>query len=500
MNYVEGKKVTLMQEITVVFPNQLFAQSPALNKKRTVYLVEENRYFTDFKFHKQKLILHRASMQNYLHTLQKKGLKVVYVEYHQSHKLFTLLKQAKISSVHYVDVIDTKLQKQIANQAKKMNIECVIYESPSFLSPIEWLTEQFSGKKHYLMNSFYIAQRKRMNILVKNGKPIGGSWSFDKENRQPMPAHINIPPLPTQKQSSYVKEAIQYVQTNFGQNPGSIEHFIYPTNHTQAQLFLQDFLQHRLKYFGTYQDAILKDETFLFHSVLTPALNTGLLTPKEVVDAALQYSEKHVIPLNCLEGFLRQIIGWREFVRGVYTHAGEKQRNMNFFKHTNKLPASFWQSNTTLEPVDNAIQRVIQHAYTHHIERLMVLGNCMLLCQIEPNEVYAWFMELFIDAYDWVMVPNVYGMSQYADGGLMATKPYIAGSNYIAKMSDYKKGNYTSILNALYWNFIYKHQKIIKKNPRLAIMLSYLKKMEKATLKQHLTIAQTFLNKQKTAL
>ncbi|MBL7876504.1 MAG: cryptochrome/photolyase family protein, partial [Cyclobacteriaceae bacterium] len=204
----------------------------------------------------------------------------------------------------------------------------------------------------------------------------------------------------------------------------------------------------------------------------------GLLTPGEIVEAVLKYSAKHAIPINSLEGFLRQLIGWREFIRGVYGAKGSFQRTKNYWNFDRPIPKSFYDGTTGIEPVDTTIRKVLKTGYCHHIERLMVLGNFMFLCGFHPNAVYRWFMELFIDAYDWVMVPNIYGMSQFADGGLMATKPYISGSNYILKMSNYKKGDWCEIWDGLYWMFIYKHQKDLARNPRMSMMVRQLQKMD----------------------
>jgi deoxyribodipyrimidine photolyase-related protein len=206
-------------------------------------------------------------------------------------------------------------------------------------------------------------------------------------------------------------------------------------------------------------------------------LNIGLITPKQIIEKTIQYSETNNIPLNSLEGFIRQIIGWREFIRGVYEYKGAQERNINFWNYKKKIPASFYDGTTGIEPIDTTIKKILDTGYCHHIERLMILGNFMLLCEFHPNEVYKWFMELFIDAYDWVMVPNVYGMSQFADGGLMASKPYISGSSYVLKMSNYKKGNWCTVWDALFWNFMNKHRSRMKSNPRLAMLISTYDKM-----------------------
>jgi deoxyribodipyrimidine photolyase-related protein len=224
--------------------------------------------------------------------------------------------------------------------------------------------------------------------------------------------------------------------------------------------------------------------------VLTPMLNIGLLTPQQIVDVVLRKCEE--VSLNSLEGFLRQVIGWREFVRLVYLAAGSRQRTQNFWGLSRKVPNSFYDGTTGIVPFDQSIQRVLKHAYCHHIERLMVLGTFMLLCDIAPNAVYQWFMEMFIDAYDWVMVPNVYGMSQHADGGLMTTKPYISGSNYICKMSDYRKGPWAEIWDSLYWRFIDRERGFFSENPRMRVMVGQLDRMGKK-LNHHRAVSERFL-------
>ncbi len=282
------------------------------------------------------------------------------------------------------------------------------------------------------------------------------------------------------------------MQTDFGNNFGEDATFPYPTTHAEARAGLEDFLEHRFADFGQYEDAISVRETVLFHSILTPSLNIGLLSPREVVEAVLEYADR--VPMNSLEGFLRQVIGWREFMRLVYLTRGRQQRTCNFWNFSQPMPTAFYDGTTGIEPVDHVIRNVLKTGYCHHIERLMVLGSFFLLCEIHPNAVYRWFMEFFIDAYDWVMVPNVYGMSQYADGGGMTTKPYICGSSYILKMSDHKKGSWCPIWDALYWRFIDRHADVFAKNPRMSMMV---KMKEKLGLKmqEHHRVAETFLNR-----
>jgi deoxyribodipyrimidine photolyase-related protein len=271
-----------------------------------------------------------------------------------------------------------------------------------------------------------------------------------------------------------VKEAIDYVEKEFIGAIGEPRPFLYPTTFAQARNALADFIQNKLRVFGDYEDAIDQKESFLFHSVLSPLLNIGLLTPQEVIEAVLSSYEKDSLPLNSVEGFVRQIIGWREFVRGNYLVKGRSERTSNYFNHTGRLPNGFWDGTTGIPPVDQTIRRILKTGYCHHIERLMILGNFLLLTECEPNAVYEWFMAYFVDAYDWVMVPNIYVMSQYADEGSFTTKPYISGSNYILKMSNYSKGEWTDLWDGLFWRFLKKHRPLFEKNPRTKVLLNLL--------------------------
>jgi deoxyribodipyrimidine photolyase-related protein len=481
-----------MKEIVIILPHQLFADNPLLDKKKEIHLIEHPRYFTDFNFHKQKLLLHRASMQEYYDQLKNSGYTVEYIEFKKAKKNLESL--AKKSVVHIIDPIDHALKKELESAFETQAVHAHWYESPMFLTSSEWIAKNLAQKKMFLMHTFYMQQRKRLNILMVNGKPAGGKWSFDKENQESIPDSVRIPQAPKPYSNTYIAQAQEYVTKHFSKNPGSMDSFIYPTNTREAKKRLSHFLEHDLKLFGTYQDAIKKEESFLFHSILTPALNTGLLTPAYVIETTLDYAKKHQIPLNSLEGFIRQIIGWREFVRALYQLKGQEQKNANFFDNQENVPPSMYDASTGIDPIDCTIKKVLKTGYSHHIERLMILGNFMLLAQIKPNDVYTWFMEMYIDSYDWVMVPNVYGMSQYAYTH-MTTKPYIASSKYILNMSDYEKGPWSTIWDALFWSFMKKHQRKLELIPRMQFMLSALKKKSLSQMKEYETLSQQWKKK-----
>ena len=268
-----------------------------------------------------------------------------------------------------------------------------------------------------------------------------------------------------------------------------------PTSHEEAEAWLNQFLAIRFKEFGPYEDAVVKEFSVLHHSLLSPLINCGLLNPLNVIQHSMKYYREKNIPINSCEGFIRQIIGWREFIRGVYVAKGSQERTTNFWGFSRKIPNSFYEGNTGIEPVDDTIHKIKVSSYANHIERLMIIGNFMLLCEFDPDEVYKWFMEVFIDSYDWVMVPNVYGMSQFADGGLMSTKPYISSSNYILKMSNYKKGEWCKVWDALFWNFMDKQRSFFLKNPRMRMLISSFDKMDNTKRENFLITADKYLNK-----
>lgn len=483
----------------LIYPHQLFRENPALDGVAKVYVIEEPLFFTQFQFHKQKLVLHRASMKWYASWLTERGQKDVYVdsdEIDSTGDIALRLAKDKVTDVNFVDPIDDWVQRRLIKALDNSGIEYTRFDSPMFLNNSAEIDDYFVGRRSFSMASFYASERTRRKILVEaNGKPVGGKFSFDTENRKKLPKKIVIPPLRFPSRNKFVEEAISYVEKRFGKSYGEIDRFAFPINFTDADRWLDDFLANRLADFGAYEDAISREHDFIFHSVLTPMLNIGLLTPKEIIDKTLKYAAKHEVPINSLEGFIRQIIGWREFMRGVYVAIGRRQRTANAWKHMRKLPKSFWNAKTGIDPVDDVITKVLRNAYSHHIERLMVVGNFMFLTETDPDEAYRWFMELYIDAYDWVMVPNVYGMSQQSDGGSIVTKPYISGSNYIRKMSDHPAGEWCEIWDGLYWRFIAKHEKFFLANHRLSMMPRLLAKMDAEKRERLMNTAENFLSR-----
>ena len=488
-----------MTTVVLIFPHQLFIDHPCTEKGRVVYLIEEWLFFRQYPFHKQKLLLHRASMKKYAHYLSQRDVAVNYIDSQNDlsdvRKLINHLAQQNITGILFADVADNWLKTRIENTCNKHCIKIVEAPSPNFLNTFDDVKAFFDTKKSYFQTAFYIEQRKQRGILLDaEGQPLGGQWTFDADNRSKYPKNEKPPLVTVAKEDGYLREARAYVAKHFPNNSGSAEEFIYPTDHAGASSWLDEFLKTRFEKFGIYEDAIVANEHYLHHSVLTPMFNIGLLSPQQIIDRALTVAVDKNIPLNSLEGFIRQILGWREFIRIVYEREGGKQRTKNYWGFKRKLPESFWLGTTGIFPVDNVIKKVLQTGYSHHIERLMVIGNFMLLCEFHPDEVYRWFMEMYVDAYDWVMVPNVYGMSQFADGGLMTTKPYISGSHYLLKMSDYQKGAWTEIWDGLFWRFMHVHRDFFLKNPRLGMLVKTFDKMPEEKRKKHIDVAENYLN------
>lgn len=471
-----------MKTAHLIFPHQLFEDTSNIGQVCDIFIIEEFLFFKQYFFHQQKIAFHRATMKYFTDYLESKKYSVSYIESSNPlsdvRQLITYLANHNYSTISYLDPTDEWLSKRIITTAKTCNIELKKQLTPLFIFDKVYFQKNFLSKKKLFQTSFYIDARKQQEILCDGDKPLGDKWTFDQENRLKYPKKSSPPIIHFPSENKFTKEAKEYVSKYFDSHYGSLKTMIYPTTHQEAKSWFEQFLKNRFKQFGDYEDAIVSQELILHHSVLSPLINVGLLNPHNVINETLDFAKNNQIPINSLEGFIRQLLGWREFIRGVYEIKGVEQRTKNFWQHKRKIPLSFYTASTGIPPVDMTIKKVLQTGYCHHIERLMVLSNFMLLCEFDPDEVYKWFMELFIDAYDWVMVPNVYGMSQFADGGIMSTKPYISGSNYLMKMSDYPKGEWQTIWDSLFWRFMDKHRGFFSKNPRLNMLVKSYDKMD----------------------
>ncbi|HMO18349.1 MAG TPA: cryptochrome/photolyase family protein [Oligoflexia bacterium] len=485
-------------EVSLFYPHQIFDESELIKPERLNVLIEDPLFFSQYPFHKQKLMLHRASMKAFEERLKNRNLSVMYVESDQlenTEDIITILKQKNCSTIFLHDPVDNWLEKKLKKSALKYGITVIIKPSPNFLTSNHDADNFFDSSKKYFFSSFYIYQRKSLGIMLDNeNKPIGGKWTFDAENRLKLPKDHTPPEIRQIKPNPWKSEARNYIEKHFPNNPGACEEFNYPVTPAEAREVLETFLNERIYNFGIYEDAISKNHRTIYHSLLSAPLNIGLLSPKEIIDRTLEVENITNLPINSIEGFLRQIIGWREYMQIVYRREGTRQRNRNFWNHNRKIPESFWNGSTGIIPIDTTINNILKTAYCHHIERLMILGNFMLLSEFDPDEVYQWFMCLFIDSYDWVMVPNVYAMSQFAEGGEITTKPYISSSNYVLKMSDYKKENWCEVWDALYWSFIDKKRNFFLKNQRMSIMPRQFDKMEEGKKNKLKQTAKTYFN------
>ena len=442
-------------KIFILYPNQLFKDLSHFKNKK-VLLIEEPLFFTQYEFHIQKLVLHRASMKFYENYLFQNGIDVEYFEDK------SYLETYKNQEIFIYELFDNYLERKVYKNFS--NITTI--KNPNFINP---------NDSNKFMHKFYINRRKELNIFMENGKPLNGKYSFDEDNRKKLPKDIKIPPT-LAYENEYVKEARSYCKKF--KSVGICDNFYYPSSFDEASLQLDYFIREKFENFGSYQDAITKDlkEIFLFHSNISSSLNIGLIDLNNLIERVVNANA----PYNAKEGFIRQIIGWREFMLKIYQDDGVKLRNSNFFEFKNKIPSKILKAQSGLTPLDDCIKKLNNSAYNHHIERLMILGNIFLLLEIKPNDVYKFFMKYYIDAYDWVMVGNVYGMSGFSDGGSITTKPYIASSNYILKMSDYKKSEpWCEIVDALYWRFLYKYSPKFEKNPRMAMQIALLNKNAK---------------------
>lgn len=455
--------------------------------RAVIWMAEDYELCTHHRYHKHKLVLFLSAMRSYADGLREAGLTV-----HYSHLDGTTLDQPYLDRLgNFLDdhpAIDTLLGYRVEDAffADRLNDFCrerdlnyAPLPSAGFVTTREEFAEYDSGAKKHHMARFYEQQRRRLNVLVDEaGDPLHGKWSFDADNRKKLPKKYEVPPQPTYGRTEHTEAVATLVDEHFSDHPGKTDNFWLATTRRQALHQVDDFLKQRFADFGPYEDAFEPSAPFLLHSVLSPYINMGLITAAEVTQRATDYARDNDVHYPSVEGFVRQIIGWREFIRGMYHNYAPDMQGTNFFGHERKLTEHWWRGDTGVAPVDDCIRRANEYGYLHHIERLMVMGNMLLLSEVHPDEAYRWFMEFFVDSADWVMVPNVYGMSQFADGGLFATKPYICGANYWSKMSSYsKKADWADTVDGLYWRFVDQKRDFLRSNPRLSMMVNLYDKM-----------------------
>jgi deoxyribodipyrimidine photolyase-related protein len=469
----------------VILGNQLF--DPKLLKDKDceqVFMAEDFGLCTYENHHKLKIYLFLCAMREYKDELNCSDVQVHYQKLNTSNKsyagsLLDFLNINKITHINFFEIEDKVFEKKIYGELKKNKISYEVHQSPMFFLSREEFASEVEGKKNLRMAGFYQRVRKQFGVLLDDHKkPLGGKWSLDEENRKKIPKGTVLPKMPELQNSVYHEEICSLVTEHFIDHPGNLDHIWFPVTRKDAEKCFDDFLSVRMNNFGAYEDAMVEGKNFLFHSGLSAAMNIGILSPITVIQKVLASAENLDLPLNSVEGFIRQIIGWREFIRGVYQTKGDYQESRNYWNHHKNLTGSWYDGSTGIVPLDDCIQSTLQDGYAHHIPRLMVISNLMNLCEIDPKQIYKWFMEMYIDSSEWVMVPNVFGMATYADGGIMSTKPYTCGSNYMLKMSNYKKGDWCDVVDGLYWRFTEKNRSFYEANARLALQIRALDRMK----------------------
>jgi deoxyribodipyrimidine photolyase-related protein len=436
-------------------------------------VIEEARYV---RHHRQKLVLVFAAMRHFARELEEAGWQVRYHRLEDADNPGSLeaaiLAAARgASAIRMTEAGEHRVRAMQRGLAT--NLPADVLEDDRFFVSLAAFEAWRAGRKRVKLEDFYRWQRRETGILMAGGEPLGGQWNFDADNRKPLPRGLAVPDAPAFPPDAITREVMAMVEARFPDHFGETARFGWPVTRAEATEALDRFVKERLPGFGDYQDALSSGHETLFHSLLSPAINLGLLSPREVIDRALASDA----PLNAVEGFVRQILGWREFVRLVYLSEGPDYPRRNALGATRRLPSFYWTGDSGMACFDAAVRQTRELAYAHHIQRLMVLGNFALLAGIDPFEVHEWFLTVYADAYEWVEAPNVVGMSQFADGGVIATKPYAAGAAYIDRMGDHcrgcrydpkaREGERACPFGYLYWDFLARHEERFSANQRM---------------------------------
>ncbi len=472
-----------MKSTLILYPHQLFALEhlPAVDN---IMLVEEPLLFgVDPEYrqriHKQKLILMRASMRRYAQeVLWPANYKVDYIELDVFMQATDLLQKVKrYDRVYMFDPCNEILTTRLLQARREMGEQAPAIEflpSPNFYLKEQEVRQYFSERHSHPFDEFYQWQRERFNILIEEYKPVGGQWMLAAK---PAKKDEQLPTFGVFGSNEWIHDATVYVQKHFPENPGSTD-CIWPTSHEEAAKWLDDFVKHRLDGYGPHVDRFDSQAPWLFHSVLSSSLNIGLLSPQQVVSAALQRHAQKPVPLESLELFVRQVLGQREFIRGVSLMGSASMRQANPLKATRRMTLAWYQGTTGLPVFDDVVRRVLAKGYASHNERLLVAGTLMIICEIAPIDIYQWFSELFVDAQDWALVPHIYSLSQFADNTTLVGGPFICDSKTLIDKSDYQEGEWTNVWDGLYWRFVEKHRAVLQKNPRMRTVLQKLDKLD----------------------
>lgn len=459
-----------------------------------VALCEVAEEATYVPHHLHKIGLFMAAMRHFAAELRDQGYQVHYSRIDDADNTHSLLEEAERLARHYhCDEIrvarpgEWRLWQAI-QQRRSAKLPWQLLEDDRFFTTPDDFAHWAKGRKQLRLEYFYREQRKRTGLLMDGAEPAGGKWNFDHDNREPISSTLSVPTLPHHRQDAMTQEALADAKRHFKEHMGSLERFNLPVTRRQALVDLNHFLEHSLADFGRYQDAISDKEPFLYHSRLSAALNIGLLTPEEVCRKAEQRYYNGQAPINAVEGFIRQILGWREYVRGLYWTQMPTYKQHNALNTQRDLPAFYWDAQTDMRCLQRALQMTIDNSYAHHIQRLMVTGNFALLCGVKPEALCDWYLAVYADACEWVELPNTLGMVLHADNGLMGSKPYCASGKYIDKMSDHCQhcrytpkqmtGPKACPFNSLYWHFLETNAERLNRNPRMKLIYGSLSRMK----------------------
>ncbi|WP_404399864.1 cryptochrome/photolyase family protein [Idiomarina seosinensis] len=515
-------KKTEVTKIRLILGDQLNASHSWYQQDGddTLYvMMEVMQEATYVRHHRQKILALFAAMRRFATALEKKGLRVCYLtlddeENRQSvtDNLSWLLKQYPEARLQCQLPDEYRLDHALRSWAGARDIVIDWCDSEHFLTPRDSIKQIFGNNKSLLMETFYRHQRRQFNLLMEDGKPVGGRWNFDGNNRKKIPASENLPqPLTFGNDVTAIDEMLTQAGV---ETLGTVDatKLLWPTSRQQARQLLDYFCDHLLVKFGTYQDTMTTEDEHqhawsLYHCRLSFALNSKILSPLEVVSRAIETWRQRPgeITLNQIEGFVRQIIGWREYIRAIYWHHMPAYKTLNQLEHDRPLPRYYWDADTKMNCIKHSVQQSLDFAYAHHIQRLMITGNFALLAGVDPDALDEWYLGIYIDAFEWVELPNTRGMSQYADGGLLATKPYVSSANYIQKMGHYckncyyrhnqKTGERACPFNSLYWHFIDRHEQRFKDNHRMNMMYSVWNKKSQEERQQILQQANDYLKR-----
>lgn len=497
-----------------IFADQLSSGISALDgadkAKVKILMMEVDEEAATVQHHRKKLVFLFSAMRHFAQTLEHEGYDVDYIRLDDPEnsgsftgELKRAIKRHDISDIQLCEPSEYRVLEMVDSWEDELGVSVITYQDDRFLASKSQFEDWADGRKQLRMEYFYRVMRRQTGLLMEGEEPAGGKWNYDKDNRKPAKTDLFMPRPLSFKPDDITRDVIAMVKTRFPNRFGSLEGFEYGVTRQDARAALRAFVSEALPRFGDYQDAMLTGEPFLYHSVLSLYLNAGLLNPMEICRAVEKAYKAGDVPLNAAEGYIRQIIGWREYVRGIYWYFMPGYENENKLGANRPLPWFYWTGETDMHCLSQAIGQTIEHGYAHHIQRLMITGNFALLAGIDPHELHEWYLAVYVDAFEWVELPNTVGMSQFADGGLLASKPYASSGSYINRMSDYcgschynvkeRTGDKACPFNSLYWDFMARNREVLEGNPRLGLTFRNLDKMDDDTLKALRKRAAKFL-------